>query len=115
VWLNGKYLGILWKPPFRVDITSAARPGLNRLVVHVTNLWVNRLIGDEQYPDDCQWQGDRLQAFPQWFREGKPRPVPQRLTFTTWKHWTKKDQPLPSGLLGTVEIYSVRTVQVQLP
>ncbi len=114
VWLNGKYLGILWKPPFRVDITGAVRPGLNRLEVHVTNLWVNRLIGDEQYPDDCEWQGNQLKAFPQWFLESKPRPVPQRLTFTTWKHWTK-DAPLrPSGLLGEVELYAVRKVQVPL-
>lgn len=114
VWLNGKYLGILWKPPFRVDITGAVRPGPNKLEVHVTNLWVNRLIGDEQYPDDCEWQGSQLKAFPQWFVEGKPRPVPQRLTFTTWKHWNRDASPLPSGLLGDVEVYAVRRVQVPL-
>lgn len=113
VWLNGKYLGILWKPPFRVDITGAARPGPNKLEIHVTNLWVNRLIGDEQYPDDCEWEGGRLKAFPQWFVEGKPRPVPQRLTFTTWKHWTKDAPLLPSGLLGEVEVYAVRKVPVR--
>ncbi|GIV21672.1 MAG: hypothetical protein KatS3mg023_3423 [Armatimonadota bacterium] len=114
VWLNGKYLGILWKPPFRVDITSAVRPGQNKLEVHVTNLWVNRLIGDEQYPDDCEWQGSQLKAFPQWFIEGKPRPVPQRLTFTTWKHWNR-DAPLrPSGLLGEVEVYAVRKMMLRL-
>jgi len=109
VWLNGKYLGILWKPPFRVDITDVVRPGLNRLEVHVTNLWVNRLIGDEQYPDYCEWQGSQLKAFPHWFVEGKPRPVPQRLTFTTWKHWQKDDPLRPSGLLGEVEVYAVRS------
>jgi len=114
VWLNGRYLGILWKAPFRVDITDVVRPGLNRLEVHVTNLWVNRLIGDEQYPDDCEWQGSQLKAFPQWFLEGKPRPVPQRLTFTTWKHWTK-DAPLrPSGLLGEVELYAVKRYTITL-
>ncbi len=114
VWLNGKYLGILWKPPFRVDITGAARAGLNRLEVRVTNLWVNRLIGDEQYPDDCEWDGSRLRAFPEWFLQGKPRPVPQRLTFTTWKHWTKGDPLRPSGLLGEVELIAVRKVTVPL-
>ncbi len=113
VWLNGKYLGILWKPPFRVDITDVVRPGLNRLEVHVTNLWVNRLIGDEQYPDDCEWQGSQLKAFPQWFVEGKPRPVPQRLTFTTWKHWTKDDPLRPSGLLGEVEVYAVKSYTIR--
>lgn len=114
VWFNGKYLGILWKPPFRVDVTGIARPGANRLEVHVTNLWINRLIGDEQYPDDCEWQGAQLRALPQWLLEGKPRPVPQRLTFTTWKYWTKDARPFPSGLLGEVEVYSVRSVPIQV-
>lgn len=113
VWLNGRYLGILWKPPFLVDITGAARPGLNRLEVRVTNLWVNRLIGDEQYPDDCEWEGARLKAFPQWLLEGKPRPVRERLTFTTWKHWRKEDQPLPSGLLGEVGVYAVPQMRLR--
>ena len=46
--LNGKPLGIVWTPPFRLDITAAAKPGRNLLTVAVTNLWVNRLIGDSQ-------------------------------------------------------------------
>ena len=37
VYLNGKSLGILWKPPFRVDITHAAKPGKNKLVIEVAN------------------------------------------------------------------------------
>ena len=48
VFLNGKDLGVLWKPPFRVDITDVLKPGRNRLEVRVTNLWPNRLIGDAQ-------------------------------------------------------------------
>lgn len=114
VWLNGRYLGILWKPPYQVDITSAARAGENRLEVRVTNLWVNRLIGDEQHPDDCEWDGSRLKAFPQWFLQGKSRPVPQRLTFTTWKHWTKNDPLRPSGLLGAVEVVAVPRINASL-
>lgn len=52
VTLNGKKLGILWKTPFRVDITDAARAGENTLVIEVVNLWANRMIGDEcLYPD----------------------------------------------------------------
>ena len=47
--LNGQDLGILWKAPFRVDITKVAKAGDNELEVRVTNLWPNRLIGDEQY------------------------------------------------------------------
>ena len=50
VSVNGKYLGIVWKPPFRVDVTGIMKPGTNALEIKVTNLWVNRLIGDQQ-PD----------------------------------------------------------------
>jgi (4-O-methyl)-D-glucuronate---lignin esterase len=107
VSLNGKPLGILWMPPFAVNITGAARPGRNKLEVKVTNLWPNRLIGDEQLPPDCQWNGKQLAAWPQWFLEGKPSPT-GRLTFTTWHHWTKNDPLLESGLLGPVRLVTVR-------
>jgi hypothetical protein len=113
VKLNGKDFSVLWKPPFRVDITNIARAGKNRLEVRVTNLWVNRLIGDEQFPDDCEWQGKRLRQFPQWFLEGKPRPSKERLTFTTWKHWTKNAPLLESGLLGPVTVRAGERISVQ--
>ncbi len=104
VSVNGKPLGILWKPPFRADITSAAKPGKNRLEIQITNLWPNRLIGDEQLPPDCEWGTNKaLKAWPQWLLEGKPSPT-GRLTFTTWHHWTKNEKPLPSGLLGPVTV-----------
>lgn len=48
VWLNGRKLGSVWTPPFRLDATAAVRPDRNRLIVKVSNLWVNRLIGDAQ-------------------------------------------------------------------
>ena len=51
VWLNGVYLGALWKPPFDVDITRAYRLGKNRLELAVTNTWRNRLIGDYGKPE----------------------------------------------------------------
>ncbi|GAA4319446.1 hypothetical protein GCM10023149_18120 [Mucilaginibacter gynuensis] len=52
VTLNGHNLGVFWKAPFRVDITDAAKAGDNELEIRVTNLWINRLIGDAQLPDD---------------------------------------------------------------
>jgi len=48
VTVNGKPVTVLWTPPFRVDITRYVHPGLNDLAIAVTNLWVNRLIGDQQ-------------------------------------------------------------------
>ncbi len=48
VSLNGKSLGTVWTAPFEVEITGAVRPGKNLLKIKVTNLWVNRLIGDAQ-------------------------------------------------------------------
>jgi hypothetical protein len=103
VTFNGHDLGVLWKPPFNVNITNAAKPGENQLIVKVTNLWPNRLIGDEQLPPDVQWQGQQLKAWPQWLLDGKPSPT-GRLTFTTWHHWTKGMPLLPSGLIGPVTL-----------
>jgi alpha-L-rhamnosidase len=48
VTLNGRKLRTLWKPPYKLDVTDAVRPGRNVVELSVTNLWVNRLIGDEQ-------------------------------------------------------------------
>jgi len=108
--LNGKLIATQWKPPFRVDITSSARVGRNKLEVEVTNLWVNRLIGDEQFPDDMGWDGERLAAWPEWFIKGQPRPEPRRKTFTTWRHNFKDTPLMPSGLLGPVMLRWVRVV-----
>jgi hypothetical protein len=48
VTVNGTDLGVVWHAPYRVDVTSALKPGVNQLTIKVTNAWVNRLIGDEQ-------------------------------------------------------------------
>jgi hypothetical protein len=83
VAVNGKYLGILWKTPFKVDVTGALKPGSNQIVIEVTNLWVNRLIGDQQFY------------------------AVKKYTFTDITPY-KTDSPLlPSGLLGPVRITSV--------
>ena len=111
VRLNGVELGILWKPPFRVKLDSAAKPGTNRLEIKVTNLWPNRLIGDEQLPADCEWSGKRLKSWPPWLLEGRPSPT-GRLTFTTWHHWTRDGALLESGLLGPVRLECSEVVTV---
>jgi hypothetical protein len=83
VAVNGKPLGIVWKAPFRVDATGALKAGRNTVEIKVTNLWVNRLIGDEQ-PG-----------------------VAKKYTYTTQKFYQADSPLLPSGLLGPVEILSV--------
>jgi hypothetical protein len=108
VSVNGQDFGVLWKPPFRVNITAAAKPGVNKLVVKVTNLWPNRLIGDEQLPADVEWYGKQLKGWPQWLLDGQPSPT-GRLTFTTWHHYAKSSPLLESGLLGPV---TLRTAEI---
>ncbi len=83
VTVNGKPLGILWKAPFRVDATSALKPGANALQIKVINLWVNRLIGDQQ-PD-----------------------VAQKYTYTAQQFYRADSPLLPSGLIGPVEVIRV--------
>jgi len=87
VKVNGANLGILWKTPFKVDVTGEIRPGENRIEIKVTNLWVNRMIGDQQ-----PWALKKY-AF---------------ADFTPYK----ADSPLlPSGLLGPIHLASVSATQ----
>jgi hypothetical protein len=46
VSINGKQLGIDWKPPYTFDITNVLKPGMNQFRIEVTNQWTNRLLGD---------------------------------------------------------------------
>lgn len=113
VRVNGKEPFVLWNKPFRMEISKLLRPGTNSLEVDVTNLWVNRLIGDEQFPDDCDWgEGKYLTKWPDWFENGTNRPVRSRVTFTTWKHWKQNDQLMPSGLIGPVTLHFAKVVEV---
>jgi hypothetical protein len=82
VSVNGTAVASLWRPPFRVDITDAIKRGRNDISIGVTNLWVNRLIGDAQ-------------------------PGAKQHTFTTGPTYLP-DAPLrPSGLLGPVRVLRV--------
>ena len=79
VTVNGKNLGVVWHTPYRVNVTSALKPGANEVNIKVINAWVNRLIGDQQ-------------------------PGATRYTFADVKPY-KADSPLlPSGLLGPVAV-----------
>jgi len=83
VIVNGKSLGVVWKTPYRINITSALKQGDNTLEIKVTNLWVNRLIGDAQ-PN-----------------------VTNKITYTAMPFYQPNAKLLPSGLLGPVKIVSV--------
>jgi len=114
VTINGKTFATLWKPPFRVDVTDllGEKPTTLELVVKVTNLWPNRIIGDDFKPEDSTFAPGKpimerhLNGWPRFVLDGKPSPS-GKYTFATWKHWTKEDSPLPSGLLGPVVLRTV--------
>lgn len=108
VMVNGKNCGIAWKPPYRVDISDAVQPGENKLEIEVVNTWVNRMIGDENLPEDCDWiDWEHLREWPEWFKNHEPRPS-GRYTFTTAKHYKKDDPLAASGLMGPVRIYKLQ-------
>lgn len=80
VIINGRNVGTAWKKPFKLDISEAVKAGENNIQIKVTNLWVNRLIGDAQ-------------------------PDAKKTTFTTMPFYRKDGQLLPSGLLSPVNLY----------
>ena len=111
VYLNGKDMGIVWTAPWHIRVPAGVlKSGNNQLVIEVTNVWANRLIGDEQEPTDCEWipgyisGGYSLKAFPDWFLKKQPRPSKGRYCFTTWQYFTKDSPLISSGLLGPVTI-----------
>ena len=79
VYVNGDLIDTLWSVPYRSDITGALLPGRNRIEVHVTNLWVNRLIGDSQ-------------------------PGAESITFTATPAYEAAAPLVESGMLGPVSI-----------
>jgi hypothetical protein len=81
VKLNGRSLGIVWAPPFRVAIPAdALKPGANNLEIAVVNFWPNRIIGDAS------------------------QPVGKRFTRTNVLKLTAKTPLVASGLLGPVRV-----------
>jgi hypothetical protein len=79
VTVNGKELGQTWHRPYRIDATSALKPGANEITIKVVNAWVNRMIGDEQ-------------------------PGATKISFADVKPYKANSPLLPSGLLGPVTV-----------
>ena len=84
VTVNGKDMGETWHAPYRVDVTSALKPGANQITIEVVNAWVNRLIGDQQ-------------------------PGAAKYTFADVKPYQADSPLLPSGLLGPVTVVREQT------
>lgn len=114
VIVNGENLGIIWNPPFRLELGKALRTGKNDLEIRITNLWPNRLIGDAQIPDDVLW-GDYLpKEWPTWLADNGASRTSKRKTFTTWRHWGAKSGLQTSGLLGPVLLRIYRHEKLSL-
>jgi hypothetical protein len=108
VSVNGRNLGILWKPPYRVDVTEAVHAGTNQLEVQVADLWPNRLIGDEQLPPENHYdpRTHAIDRLPDWYVKGEAKPAGGRTTFTTWQFYNQDDPLLEAGLLGPVRLFN---------
>jgi hypothetical protein len=83
VTLNGRDLGIVWAPPFRVELADTLKAQGNVLEVEVANSWRNRLVGDRDLPEAKRFT---------------------RTNITIRKEWGLLD----SGLLGPIRILAVR-------
>ncbi len=131
VTVNGKNLGILWHPPFQIDTTEAMKPGVNHLEIVVTNTWANRMIGDEQEPNDVIWGmeatspwkgpdgqavavGRALAEFPEWILKHQARPSAGRRTFATWNYFHKDSKLLEAGLLSPVVLRTSSAIPLVL-
>ncbi len=62
VTVNGRPLGLLWHPPFTIDVTGALAPGANTIEIKVVNQWTNRLIGDRDLAPEKRVLGDAAAA-----------------------------------------------------
>lgn len=95
VEIDGRPVGVLWKPPYQLEVTDHLTPGRHVLEVAVANTWSNRLVGDAGLPKE------------------------ERLTRTNITHtggvpWSKVPL-LRSGLFGPVRLLPVHAVQVHVP
>ncbi|MDE3149724.1 MAG: glycoside hydrolase [Acidobacteriota bacterium] len=90
VEVDGKSAGMLWAPPYRLDVTAALKPGVNQLRIKVTNEWTNRIVGDRLLPA-------AQRVLPQ------ASPAPPRGGF-----FFGPREPAESGLLGSVTIVAER-------
>lgn len=102
VTVNGKTFPVLWKSPYRLDITSALSDSSARLdlKIRITNRWPNRLIAEGSKPDRLRWNADNAWKLP------VIQEIPERSEglFTTCRFWRGNEPLIPSGLVGPVRL-----------
>jgi hypothetical protein len=91
VLVNGKPAGTTWRAPYAVRLDGLVHAGENRIEVQVSNLWPNRLIGDQQ-----------------------PETV-HPFTQTNVQAYTKDSPLLPSGILAPVIVQSAQILRWRTP
>jgi hypothetical protein len=83
VYVNDERVGVVWHPPYEIDITAMVKAGTNELRIVVGNTAINELAG--QSVPDYRLLNERYGE----------RFVPQGMDHL---------QPLPSGLVGRVRL-----------
>jgi hypothetical protein len=111
VKLNNKEVGTTWIKPYKIDITNALKKGENKLEIEVTNLWTNRLIGDERFEDKSNYK-ESNKVMPSWYVNNEPMPDSKRMTFTTKNFYLNDKTLLSSGLLGPVKISISKKIEL---
>jgi hypothetical protein len=82
VRVNGTLLGVLWAPPFRVELPDDLRASGNELDITVVNTWFNRLVADRDLPPAKRLTKSNVELKP-------------------------NAKPCPSGLIGPVTMLAV--------
>ena len=88
--VNGKPVGMLWAPPYRLNVTSALKHGANKIEIKVTNEWTNRIVGDRLLPTE-----KRILSQPEPARRGGGM-------------FFGPKEPVESGLIGSVKLVAER-------
>jgi hypothetical protein len=86
VTVNGREVGTLWCPPWKIDVGGFVHAGENSLQIRVVNTWHNRLVADAGKPEN-----ERLSHISQPYRVKPETP------------------PATSGLLGPVRVLGEAT------
>jgi hypothetical protein len=89
LYLNKKEVAMLWKAPYRLEISGFLNPGRNKILVEVANTWPNRIIGDlnRKGGKEYTWSNSK-------------------------SHYDKDSKLMRSGLIGPVKMYISEIVDI---